>query len=178
MQVGTAEAQRGQIGQGFRGRRSEMTGVASHRVGRQLEGVQFLPPGAQVGGEHAVRPPLLRQHFVALEQYLVLVVTEGNSLRLQSERHLLVAGDGIRLIIAVGEYFAYPQLDRQADDAVDRGAVADDQSAPLRAIFQRQLLQAPVQFMHAVEDEFDPPIATGRQCIEDVGVKNEGAEHP
>ncbi len=177
--VGQRKAQAGQRWQRLaRRRRGQVPGVALHRIRRALEGVEPVQPGALVGREHAVGLALAGQHLVAFEQHLVLVVAEGDALGAQGLGHVPVAGDGLGLVVAVGQHLAHAQAARELHDAFARRAMAHDQPAAGRAAARGELAQALVQRLRAGMDERHAPVAAAGQRIQDAGVEDEGAVHP
>ena len=162
-----------------RRRRGQVPGVALHRVGLQVKGLQLLEPGAFVGRKHAVWRVIARHHLAALKDHMVFEGVQHDAVIAQAASHGRIPSQGRRLIVVVGVDVLHPQLRRQLRDFNPAGPVPDDQSHLLRVRYpggQGQLSQRLVQLHQRFADERHPPVLAG-QRVQDVGVEHESAPH-
>ena len=141
------------------------------RVGGQRFGMrrQTLEPGVLVGRKHREHAAGEREHFLLLEDDLVLVGVEFAVAPGQLFCHFEVARNGRRLIVAAGMHGTDAKFFRQGNDFIARAAVAHDQVASKATQFGVQLGQADM-------DETQTPVILW-QLIEDIGVVDKHAIH-
>ena len=179
-EIGGFKPQRGQrghlrplqrLGQGRQG-----MGPGRGRVVGQVRGRQRGHPGPAVGREHAVRPPLLGQHLVALEHHMVFEGVQHGAVVRQVAQHTGVARQGLRLVVVVGEHRLHPQLRGQSGHLHLGHAVGHQQVHPRVASRLAQRMQLRIQVQQRGPDELHPPVGTG-QWRQDGRVEHEHAPH-
>ncbi|MNZ84055.1 hypothetical protein D3C78_1028000 [compost metagenome] len=176
LQVGGFETDVPQAGHGPAlafGARRQAAGIALDGIGREIEGVELAQPGVLVGREHAERCAREREHFVALEDHMVLERVQRHAARLQGRAHARVARQGLGLVVVVGEHGRGAQLLRQPWNFRFGHALAHDQSG-LRVAAERA--QVRIQRHQAVPDELHAPVGA-RQRLEDGCIEKKHAMH-
>ena len=135
-----------------------------------MERRQRSQPRVPVRREHRERLARLREHFVALEDHLVLRRVECDAARGERLRDGRVAIARLRLVVVIREYGVDAQLRGEAWNLVARARMPDDQPAAAAREARRQ-------FGDAVMDELDAPVAGAGKRIEDLAIEYESAMH-
>ena len=147
--------------------------VSTHRVGLQVGVSNLLEPHVLVGGKHAIGPARLRHHLAALKHHMVLEGLEADAEFGQTTPHLMVAGQGLGLVVVVGKHRLHPERLGQASDFLSRRAMAHDQASPGLCT---QGVQLGVERHQRLADELHPPVGTG-QGRQNVAVKHKDRMH-
>jgi hypothetical protein len=150
---------------------SQCRGVPAYRVGLKLIGRELLQPCVLVGREHREGLAGQRQHFVAFEDDLILVLLESDAVARQFGGDLTVAQQRCRLVVPVARHGGDAQLARQRRHQLSRPAVLHDETAA-------ECAQGGVQFDDRCMDELDPSVgapAFREQFVENFGVEHEDA---
>jgi hypothetical protein len=92
-----------------------------------------------------------RQHFVAFEDDLILVLLESDAVARQFGADLAVAQQRCRFVVAVARHGGDAQFARQRRHQISCPAVLHDESAA-------ECAQGGVQFDDRCMDELDPPV--------------------
>jgi hypothetical protein len=87
-----------------------------HRMRLQVGLVQSSQPRAAVRGEDGIGRARLREHLPAFEDHMVLEGMQRDAVCRQGRAHLLVALDGGRVFIVVGEHRLHAQPSCQCRD--------------------------------------------------------------
>ena len=144
-------------------------------VGLEVKRIDLFQPGIFVGREHAVGLASLREHFVALEDHVVLEAVPGHAAALQAGIDVGIPGERCRLVVMVGKYRIGRQARGQGRHGVAGLALKHHQPRPGVARPRRQLLELTVQIDQRFPDELHPPVGA-RERGEDVAVKDKHAK--
>ena len=145
-------------------------------MGLQVVVVHLFEPGVFVGREDAVGLARLRQQLAAFKHHMVFEAVKAHPLGRQTGCHLGVAGNGLRLVVMVGEHRLHTECQRLLHHGATGCVVQHHQPGPGYAMRQGQRRQCGVQLDQAMPDELDAPVRA-RQPIQNLAVKDKEAKH-
>jgi len=177
LQIGLHEPERRQAGLRLARagrRRGERSRMAFDRVRLEEEVVDLFQPGVLVRREHAVGLAAAGEHLAALEDHVVFRRVERDAEIGELAAHMGVAGQGVRVVVVVGEHGLHVQFVRECHDLVGGLAVAHEQARAGPPVGLTEGGQRRVEVVRALHEELDAAIGA-RQNIEDLGVEHECA---
>ena len=134
------------------GGRASAPACASTGCGCRWRGVSVAQPRVPVRREHRERRAGLRQHFVALEDHLVLERAKRDALRARAHRRRRRRARARRLVVVIGEDRGDAELARRGAGSRRARAHGARSAPPPRARSAR------ISSRDAVVDELDAPV--------------------
>ena len=155
------------------GARCQALAVGMAVVPRRALASHAGQPGAQIGGEHAIRLAGLGQHLATFKNHVVFDPHPRPGLGGKRGLNGCVTLQSLGLVVVGSKYCISLQGCGQAGNLVRGDRVASDQPCVRLA---GELAHISIQLGHAGLDELHPPVLAG-QGVQDAAVKHKHAMH-